>query len=54
MVDESHHRAVACSAVTAPFTQSDKKKLNKERREECHKAARRYLVKAMHPLSTVD
>lgn len=47
-------KEAAVSAVTTPFAQSEGKRMNKERTEQCHKAVTRFLVKTLQPLSVVE
>ncbi|XP_042342939.1 uncharacterized protein LOC121943484 [Plectropomus leopardus] len=47
-------KEAAVSAVTVFPSPADRKKLSKQRIEECHRAVIRYLVKGLHPLFTVE
>ncbi|XP_044058674.1 uncharacterized protein LOC122879066 [Siniperca chuatsi] len=47
-------KEAAVSAVITSFTPAERKRLSKQRTEECHRAVSRYLVKGLHPLSTVE
>lgn len=40
---DSNLKEAAVSAVTTSFTLADRKRLNKQRTEECHRAVTRYL-----------
>ncbi|XP_033487832.1 E3 SUMO-protein ligase ZBED1-like isoform X6 [Epinephelus lanceolatus] len=51
---EDNLKEAATSAVTTLLIPAARKRLTKQRTEECHKAVTRYLVKELHPLSTVD
>ncbi|XP_070826810.1 uncharacterized protein [Chaetodon trifascialis] len=51
---DSNLKEAAVSAVTASFTLAERKKLCKQRTEECHRAVTAYLVKGLHPMSTVE
>lgn len=47
-------KEAAASAVTTSLTLAGRKRLSKQRTEDCHRAVTRYLVKGLHPLSTVE
>ncbi|CAJ1064951.1 uncharacterized protein LOC121517021 [Xyrichtys novacula] len=42
------------SAVPTVFTPAQRKRFSKQRAEECHRAVARFLVKGLHPVSTVE
>nr|XP_046245767.1 uncharacterized protein LOC124059629 isoform X2 [Scatophagus argus]XP_046245768.1 uncharacterized protein LOC124059629 isoform X2 [Scatophagus argus]XP_046245769.1 uncharacterized protein LOC124059629 isoform X2 [Scatophagus argus] len=51
---DSNVKEAVVSAVTASFTPAARKRLSKQRTEECHRAVTRYLVKGLHPSSTLE
>ncbi|XP_059186901.1 uncharacterized protein LOC131969739 isoform X2 [Centropristis striata] len=48
------NKEAAVSAVTTPLNPAERRRLSRQRTEECHRAVTRYLVKELHPLSTVE
>ncbi|XP_060903078.1 uncharacterized protein LOC132980771 [Labrus mixtus] len=47
-------KEAAASAVSTSFSLAERKRLTKERTDECHRAVARFLVKGLHPVSTVE
>lgn len=52
--DGNNKEAAVSAAVTTSFMPAEIQRLSKQRTEECHRAVSRYLVKGLHPLSTVE
>ena len=46
--------STSCTPLAHPFFEAGKNKMTEERINECHRAVTKFVVKGLHPFTTVD